>query len=744
MSSAPPTSSRWLSVGRLTAALLLLTLVAYAPLVANQFVKYDDSAYLVDNPYVNQGLTWQGWKFAWRLEQNETGNWHPVTWLSHMLDCQLFGLRPAWHHGVNLLLHLANVALLLRLLARLTESLWPSFFVAALFALHPLDVESVAWAAERKNVLSTTFWLLSTAAYVRYCDQNQWKWYAASLAWFLAGLLTKPMLVTLPCTLLLWDFWPLARSGWLGFSTGWSQVEDFFEQWWLLVAEKIPFFLLSAVFSALTLWSQSEARTDWAVLPLGARLGTMVVGYVTYLKRAIWPLDLAVFYPLDLAGPPWWQVTAALLVLLAISVAVSWPLRNRAYLLMGWCWYLGTLLPVSGILQAGRHATADRFTYVPLIGIYIMLAFGLWDLVERWEVRRWVCAAGLGVIVSSLAALTAWQVTTWRDQLTLFQHALDVGAESAEAHFNVAIEIQDQSRGLPERDAAIDRQVLSHLEQAVRLAPNEVLPRMYLAQILLKFGQVRASLAEFDLAVRIDPENVDSWFGRGMAHYAQDDFGQAIRDFQQVIKLDPKHPEAHYNLAKSLFRLGRIGEGLRHLKETMKHNPGDLLSRNDLAQIALQLRRPDEAVQVFREVVQLYPDMAEARFQLGLYLQLTQSPTAAVQEYRECLRLDAQHVAAANNLAWILATSPQDSLRSGAEAVQWAELACRLTDSKNPSYLDTLAAAQAEVGQFDQAVASAERSVALLIESGQVDQATKVQQRLNLYRQRQPLRDAPG
>lgn len=731
---------------------MALAVVTYARLPANEFVDYDDGAYLTQNPYVNRGFTLEGWRFAWAVSRNETGNWHPLTWLSHMFDCQVAGLRPGWHHGVNLALHAANGVLLFLLLARMTGSLAPSAVVAALFLVHPVNVESVAWAAERKNVLSTLFWLLATGAYLRYSDSSRWTWYLVSCGWFALGLLSKPMLVTWPFTLLLWDYWPLGRSGWVGIPRSPEERNEFYAEWWPLWLEKIPLFVLSAVVSGITLWSQAAARTDFQVLPLGPRLGTMVVGYVRYLGHLLWPVDLVVLYPFSLGGPPIWQVVGALMVLAAISLAVAWPLRQFPFLLVGWCWYLGTLFPVAGLIQIGRHALADRYLYVPAWGLFVMLVFGAAELARRGVVRAWPLAASTGIGITALAAISFWQVGTWRDQYTLFQHALDAGVVSAEAHYNVAIELYRREKALHDHDPEVDRQtrpqleqqIRLHLREAVRLAPDELKPRLHLARVLLKHGSAGEAIREFNLAVQIDPQSADAVYGRAMTHYALEQFPEAVRDFQKAVALDPDFSDAHYNLAKALLRLGRTGEGIRHLRKTMSLRPEDVLTRAELAALSVQLRRLDEAIELFREIVRLQPESAAVHYELALRLQLARREAEAIETYRRALELDADFAPAANNLAWIFATTRQAALRDGPAAVDLASRACRLTQEQNASYLDTLAAAHARSGQFAEAVRVAEQSVELAVSQGQVEQATKVQERLNRYRTNEPFEQPPG
>jgi len=330
------------------AALLLIasTLFVYAPSKDHQFINFDDNTYVTENNWVKRGLTWES--VGWAVTTMEEANWHPLTWLSHMLDVQLFGLNPAGHHLTNLLLHMANVLLLFGVLQQMTGAVWRSALVAALFALHPLNVESVAWVAERKNVLSTLFWLLTMAAYVGYVRKPNWGRYLGMMGIFMLGLMAKPMLVTLPCVLLLLDYWPLGRLG--------KDSKEFWERLPRLAAEKLPLFIPVAAISVVTIEAQSQAGalSSWEWLSPGVRVANAVTAYGAYLKKMLWPMDLAVFYPHPGNSLVVWPVVLAALLLVILSLGVWWQGRRSRYLVVGWCWYLGTLFPVSGLIQVGR------------------------------------------------------------------------------------------------------------------------------------------------------------------------------------------------------------------------------------------------------------------------------------------------------------------------------------------------------------------------------------------------------
>ncbi len=726
-------------------SLLLVAAVcaAYAGLPANEFVDYDDQHYITDNPLVRHGLNWAGIRNAFRFLPHASGNWHPVTWLSHMADWQLFGNRPGWHHAENLAWHAANVVLVFLLLRRTTERIWPSAMVAAVFALHPLNVESVAWAAERKNVLSTFFWLASTWAYVGYTrDQSPWK-YLVSLGLFALGLMTKPMLVTLPCTLLLWDYWPLERGSLVVWSVRRLPLPDQLERWWQLLGEKLPYFALAVASSVITVMYQTEAIATLDVFSVGQRAATVLTGYVTYLARMVWPTGLAVLYPVDPALLAWGPSLAAALVLVAITLAVFWPLRHRPYFAIGWLWFLGTLFPVAGVLQAGVHATADRYIYVPMLGLLMMSAFGFDSWSTGWRHRTQILAAVSATVLIGCGVLTFRQVGFWRTRLALFEHALAVGAPSSVAHYNVAVDryllLQKRRRAGATIPSKEYEEIIGHLREALRLDPTEMEPRLALARLLAKRGELKPAIVEFDYVLSIDRRSTDAMFGRGIARYNLGKLVEAMRDFEHTLEIDPKHGEARYNLAKTLFALRRVEEGVRHLRLAVKANPRDLLTRRELASIAMLRGRPAEAVALLREVVQIDPTLPDTHIELGLQLEANGQTKEAAAEYQEALRLNPQSAESANNLAWLRATAADPTLRDPTDAVRLAEQACTVTKYQSAGHLDTLAAAYAAAGRFDQAIEFAEKSVQIAEAANQIDRARRMQQRLNQYRRSQPF-----
>ncbi len=461
-----------------------VTLVVYSPMLTHSFLEYDDNVYVTGNPIVQRGLTVDGWTWAWTTLYFE--NWHPLTWLSHMLDCQLFGLSPAGHHLTNLLFHLANVLLVFLVLRRMTGATWRAALVAALFALHPLHVESVAWVAERKDVLSTFFGLLAARAYVRYVERPGPVWYGLLLAFFALSLLAKAMLVTLPALLLLLDYWPLRRfpakadpiSGGIQTTRPASLLR--------LLGEKVPLLILSAGLCVVTLLAKPEATAvSLERSPLGGRIANTLTAYAAYLRKMVWPSDLAVFYPHAGGNWSWLPVIAASLVLAGLTVLAVGLRRQRPALFVGWFWYLGTLIPVIGLFQFNMQAMADRYTYFPLIGIFLALA---WCIPERWgpepQARAWL-AVGVGGALAACLILTSFQIATWQDDNTLWRHTLQVTENNSWAEFELGTYLYNH-------DQREDGK--AHLQRAVQLDPDDAPALQNLGLVLLDQGKVEDAL----------------------------------------------------------------------------------------------------------------------------------------------------------------------------------------------------------------------------------------------------------
>ena len=556
---------------RLTALLLaLVTLLVYLPATRNGFVIYDDEDYITANRVVQNGLSWDGVKWAFTTDHSD--NWHPVTWLSHMTDCELFDLNAGAHHFVNVLIHAANAALLFLLLWRLTKQLWPGALVAALFAWHPLHVESVAWISERKDVLSTFFALLTLLAYVKAATSaaccvlrekkaaeksrithHASRFYWLSFLFFALGLMSKPMLVTLPFVMVLLDIWPLRRISNFKFQI--SNLPP-------LLLEKIPFFLLTAISCVATVLAQRPAISTLEAVPLALRLENATVSYAAYLAKIIWPAGLAICYPLtaNITFP----VLATSCAVLGLITALAWRARGRnAAPLIGWLWFLGMLVPVIGLVQVGMAARADRYTYFPSVGIFIAVVFGAWPLLQTPRARNIFLAAGL-IALALCVALTENQLRFWRNSETLFRRAIAVTRNNYTAHFNLAKELSIEHRMA---------EALAELHEAQRLAPGRYEIHNELAIILEDAGKDREALAEFQAAAQLKPEMpiVHDNVGYVLARLGR--FDEAMLEFTNALKLDSIFPWTHFQMGMALLKQGRDAEALAQLREALRLDP---------------------------------------------------------------------------------------------------------------------------------------------------------------------------
>jgi tetratricopeptide (TPR) repeat protein len=577
-----------------------MTLGIYAQVIGHQFITLDDPTYIRENPNVNRGVTLAG--LAWAFSTFHAANWHPLTWISHMIDCQLFGTNAGRHLLVNTLIHAANTLFIFYFLLRTTHARWPSALVAALFALHPLHVESVAWASERKDTLSTFFGLLSLIAYVRYAEArsiSRYAWVAITLG---LGLLAKPMLVTWPFLMLLLDYWPLRRLQGLDASHQLSSLRK-------LVVEKLPLFALVAVSMIITLLAQSHggAVRTFAAAPVGFRLSNGVVSYATYILLMFWPNNLAVYYPLPLTGIPTWQVIGAAFLLIGITALCLFERRNRPYLIVGWLWFLGTLVPVIGFVQVGGQTMADRYFYIPSIGLFIALVFGFSDLAKSWRVAPPLSAGIAAGVLLILATLTNAQIQRWRDSFTLFEHTLAVTPRNL------------------------------HIEHNLGLAMGSA-------------GRYDEAAAHFEKALQIDANFYDGLVGMGVTREFQGRLPEAIDYFQAAIHSQPDTPTAHLQLGRVLWKQSSDQAALEEIGRASQLAPKDAEIRADFG-LALQLvGRIPEAIEQFHEALRMNPDNAETHANLGLALLGSGKPQESIPEFETALRLKPELTGAADNL----------------------------------------------------------------------------------------------
>jgi tetratricopeptide (TPR) repeat protein len=601
--------------------LVLVTIALYWPATGYDFVNYDDPEFLTANPHVQGGLSWEGVKWAFGNTEQAV-YWAPLMWLSHMLVCQFFGLNAWWHHLINVLLHATNTALVFLLLRRMTGATWRCLVVAALFGLHPLRVESVAWVTERKDVLSALFWLLALWAYSRYAEgrmqnaecrtQNAAvrspasrftfhvsRYYFLSLIYFALGLMSKPMVVTLPCVLLLLDYWPLER-----FNHSRART---------LVMEKIPFFALALAASVVTFVVQSHggAVAGGERLPLGARGGNALISYCRYLGKMFWPTDLAVFYP----HPGYWPMGKVLLaaaLLLGISALLLTQRRRYPYLLVGWLWFCGTLVPAIGLVQSGDQAMADRFTYLPSLGVLVLAVWGACELARRWHYGAAALSVAGSTAIVLCAVLTRQQLGHWQDSETLFRYALEVTEKNEVAYNNLG--------------SALDEK-----------------------------GQTDEAIRQYEKALRLKPDDAIAHanFGIALARKGQTD--EAIRQYQEALRLKPDYAEPHYSLGNLLARAGQIDEAMREYQEAVRLKPDYAAAHNNLGFALVRKGQLDEAIRQYREAIRLKPDYAGAHYNLGFALVKLGQTDEAIRQYREAIRLKPDYAEAQNSLARALA-----------------------------------------------------------------------------------------
>jgi len=582
--------------------LVVTILCIFWQLRNHEFINLDDDEYVANNARVDSGLTASG--AAWAFVTMHAANWHPLTWLSHMMDCELYGLNPGGHHLTSLLFHIANTLLLFWVLKRMTGALWRSGFVAALFALHPLHVESIAWIAERKDVLSTFFWLLTMGAYFRYVTSPGFHRYLLVLLWFVMGLLSKPMVVTLPFVLLLLDYWPLGRfritpqppPGEGGGGAGRGSVLQ-------LILEKIPLFALSAAGSVLTLLAQQrgEAVQSLELFPLGIRMGNALVSYAKYIGKMIWPSHLAIFYPYP-GRVPILEITGAVLLLGAISFLVVLASHEHRYLLVGWLWYLGTLVPVIGVIQVGLQSMADRYTYVPLIGLFMMAVWGIYDLLKGWRHRNDVLALSAGLLFLVLAITTGVQVSYWQNSMTLFNEALRIDPNDARAHANLGEAFLTQGRYA---------EAISHLNAALRLNPNLAEVHNNLGVILSRQGKGDEAVYQYTEAVRLKPNFAGAHGNLGDALMGQGKYPEAASQYNEVLWLNPKDPQAHNSLGVILERQGRYGEAIPQFNEALRLNPNFAGAHYNLGRAYLMVGSRGLALKEYQLLERMNPALAK-------------------------------------------------------------------------------------------------------------------------------------
>ena len=677
--------------------LVLVTFIAYEPLRHNNFVDYDDDIYVTNNPTVQSGLNLIS--LIWAFSRPHIANWHPLTLLSHMMDCQLFGLNPFWHHLTSLFFHIANTLLLFWILNKMTGLVWPSAFTAAAFALHPLHVESVAWVAERKDVLSGFFWMLTITTYIRYTERRCVGRYLFVFFAFGLGLMAKSMLVTLPFVLLLLDYWPLDRLRWKR-----QNIRR-------LITEKIPLFILTLFSGIIAFISQHGARTSELLVDvsLSGRISNAIVSYLVYILKTFYPTRLAVLYPHPGNNIPVYKPILAFIILVAISAGVIYMARRRRYLVVGWLWYLGALVPVIGFVQVGLQAMADRYTYLPSIGLFIMVAWGSSELFTKWRYRRLGFAIVAGLAFVGMLVCTRLQLRHWRNSETLFKHAISVTENNFTIHYNYGKVLSDESRF---------EEALVHFNNALQINPRDYDARNNKGLALLDLKKYDEAILCFKEALKLRPGHYETILNMGLVMARQSKFTQAVKYFNKVLEMKPYWPRVHYNLGLALTQIGRLDDAFRHLtkalyigfglentddKQPLVYDPyteidkiveydgkplkgklnyatanyllGEAMFQNDRTKDALkcwtvtllfepenhkthnslgkalyQMGNNEQAVEEWTEAIRLNPNDAESHFNLGQAFAEQDKLDEALEHFNEALRIKPRWPDARYNL----------------------------------------------------------------------------------------------
>jgi tetratricopeptide (TPR) repeat protein len=709
--------------------LVLATACVYWQVHAFAFTNYDELFLILKNPIVRGGITPEG--IVWALTTSWFEYWHPVTWLSFMLDCELFGLDAGWHHVVNLLFHIVDSVLVFAVLRRLTGATWRSAMVAALFALHPVHVESVAWVAERKDVLSALFFLLTIWAYGRYAEERKGQdpkfklWYASALGLFALGLMSKPMLITVPFVLLLLDYWPLKRLD--------VDRESSIKDLWALLKEKVPFFALTVASTAISYFGVRAGGNILSAetVPWSLRMANVPVSYVRYLLKVLWPTRLAVLYPMP-SHLPSWEVIGSVLILIAITVLVLLRIRSSPYLAVGWFTFLGVLVPIIGLVQAGFQAIADRYTYIPSIGLFVAMVWAAGEGSVFLKLpKRWTIATA--ALVLGGCGLVAWhQVGYWRDSLTLWTHCVSVTPGNAIAHYNLGYALEVAGSNQP---------AMNEYQEALRINPNHVNANVNLGTIYILRNHMQEATNCLANALRLRPDSAPAHANLALALRELGDYQGAIMHCNEAIRLNPASDAPFLDMARSLSAVGRSRESLTYYEESVRRTS----SRQSHYFYGLELLKLGEfqqAVDHLKEAVHLAPDWADAHLELAVALSAEGVVPEAVAQYREVLRLDPNSALARNNLSWILATHPDPSLRNGPEAVKLAQEACERTSWKQTVFVGTLSAAYAEAGEYEKAMETSRRACELASSLGETNLLARNQALLLKFQHHEPCRQA--
>ncbi len=676
--------------------LALAAFAAYHQVSDHAFISFDDNLYVTANAHVQQGITGRG--IVWAFGFTEHTYWHPVTWLSHMLDVELFGLDAGRHHLMNLLFHIVNGILLFAALRMATGSYWRSAFVAALFALHPVNVDTVAWVAERKNLLSTTFWMLTIIAYVQYVRRPTIPRYSLVGCAFLLGLLTKPMLVTLPFVLLLLDYWPLKRIAAVPGQGAHARFRLEGASMGMLVTEKFPLFALSLASIALSTMSMSSGGMSVTreLVPLALRVENAVVSYPLYLAKLFWPANLTFFYPFPEAIPLW-QTAGALLILLAATAASVLALLRAPWLLVGWLWFLGTLVPVSGIVQGGLWpAIAERWAYVPYVGIFVILAWGVPYLLETLRIPRLALPAAAGTVILACMALTWQQVRVWKDDFTLFSHGVAVNPDNYVAQVNLG-------EALARKGLFTD--AISRFQEALRVYPADTLALSGMAHAHEKLGETMKAEEYYLQALRYKPGDarVSSGLARLYAETGQD--GKAMDLYTRILERDPSHAGAEYGIGILYARSKDQVRAEEHLLRSLNLDPGNAEAHSSLGVILMNQGRVREAERHFAEAARIDPESREIRDYLAAARRHREKIAADIAALEGRRRSDPGNAGVLRALGLLHAGNGDH-----AEAIEAFTALARLQPD-NPEVLYNIACLYARQNRTDEAISWLQKAV---------------------------------
>ncbi len=752
-------NGRWTVIG-ICIFLAVITFVVFGQTLGHDFVNYDDDDYVYQNPIIQKGLTLRGivWAFTHRHERH----WVPLTDISHMLDCQLYGLNAGGHHLTNLLLHTASVILLFLVLRLMTGALWRSAFVAAVFAVHPLHVESVAWVTERKDVLSGLFFMLTLWAYVRYAQckiknaKCKMQNYCLALLFFACGLMSKAMIATLPLVLLLLDYWPLQRvSDFSQESSSLGQdAKPATRNFRQLVLEKIPFLGLILAISMGALFAPKEPIVD---LNLMVRSGHALLTPLVYLGQMFYPAGLAVYSPPPNSFPLG-EIALAITLLAASFVGVFVLRRKRPYFLVGWLWYLVMLAPVLVLIQQGMEIRCDRYTYLPQIGVYLLLTWAAADLCAGWRHRRVVLGGGSTIILVALIFCARVQTSYWRNSESLWTHTLACTSDNFIGHYNLgcallqkgnvdeaiaqyqkALQIKpDYAEACYNLGCALLQkgnvdEAIAQYQKALQIKPDYAKACYNLGCALLQKGSVDEAIAQYQKALQITLDYAEAHNNLGSALFQESNVDEAIAHYQKALQIKPDFAEACYNLGCALLQKGNVDEAIAHFQKALQIKPDYAEACYNLGCALLQKGSVDEAIVYYQKALQITPDYAEAHYNLGNTLLQKGDVDEAIAHFQKALQIKPDFAEAQNNLAWVLATCPQASLRNGNKAVELAQRANQLTGDGNPVVLGTLAAAYAEAGRFPEAVETAQRALQLAERQSNTALADAIRSQLKLY-----------